>query len=270
MKKTFFCLLLFFLFVAPAKASAEINYFYKDYKNLIGRQTFASPLKIKTPQIGIVPHHLPTASPMLDNFYLRLKQTRPDIKTFVVIGPDHFEKCRQKFVTTDESVNTMFGRLTVDQKIFVVLRSAGIKKEAGCFRGEHAIGVQANYIKKFFPRAQIVPVLLSYSAQKQNFEKPIQALMKNKVDIFVIQSTDFSHYINADKANVNDRLSSKWLKELNSGSFTLKQVDSPGTMKLILQLAKTLKLKPEIIDHKNSFDLGGSFTNTTSYFTVMF
>lgn len=271
MKNIYIFITLFILSALPLSASAEINYQYKDYRSLIGRQesSLKTP-KTKQPLIGITSHHLPTASPLINNFYYQLKKSRPDIKTFVVIGPDHFEKCKQKFVTTDMPVNTMFGQLPVDQKLVKELVKAGIKKESGCFVGEHSIGVEANFIKKIFPKAEIVPILLSYSAKDKNFENVIKVLVKNKADIFVVESTDFTHYVDASKANINDQFSSKWIKTLNGTAFTLKQVDSPGTIRLILQLAKALKLKPEITDHKNSFDYGGSFSNTTSYFSVLF
>lgn len=251
--------------------SASVSYQYEDYRSLIGRRGSVMRMSsTKIPQIGIISHHLPTAAPMLNDFYAQVKRARPEIKTFVVIGPDHFEKCRQKFSISKQLIYTMFGELKVDKNIFSQLISAGVREEVACFRGEHAIGVQASYIKKYFPEAHVVPVLLSYAARNRDFQKTIEVLKKNKNDIFVLASLDFTHYVDARSADANDEISRKMLISQNAIGFTLKQVDSPATMKLILQLARELKLKTMILDHKNSFDYNGSFNNTTSYFSVLF
>lgn len=264
--------IMFFAAMAPQLVLAgSVNYQYPAYRELIGRHAAKGlELKTKRPLIGITSHHLPTASPLLDNFYLLLKKQRPDIKTFVVVGPDHFERCRRKFVVSDSLVKTMFGEIKIDQSLLKDLTKAGPVIENDCFHGEHAIGVEANYIKKYFPEAQILPMLLSYAARNRNFYKTIAVLKKHQNNIFVLESTDFTHYVNARQANANDEISRRLINSLDGRGFTLKQVDSPGTIKLILQLAKELKLKPEIIEHKNSFDYTGAFENTTSYFSVVF
>lgn len=258
--------------IMPQFASAaSVSYQYPAYRGLIGRQSAAArTLQTKQPLIGITSHHLPTASPLLDNFYSLLKKTRPEIKTFVVIGPDHFERCRRKFVTSDTTVKTMFGKLPIDNSLLTELTKNGPVIENGCFQGEHAIGVQANYIKKYFPEARILPILLSYAAKNRNFTKTVQVLKNHQKDIFVLASTDFTHYVDARMASANDVISRKLINSLDGGAFTLKQVDSPGTIRLILQLAKELKRTPEIIEHKNSFDYTGAFYNTTSYFSAVF
>lgn len=265
-------LILFFAAITPQLALAgSVNYQYPAYRELIGRhEAKGLTLRTERPLIGITSHHLPTASPLLDNFYSLLKETRPDIKTFVVVGPDHFEHCRHKFVVSDSLIETMFGELKIDQSLLKEIAQAGPVIENDCFHGEHAIGVEANYIKKYFPESQIMPILLSYSARNRNFNKTVAVLKKYRHDIFVVESTDFTHYVDARAANANDEISRKQINKLDGPAFTLKQVDSPGTIKLILQLAKELKLKPEIIEHKNSFDYTGAFENTTSYFSVMF
>jgi len=271
MKKKIIIILLLFFVVQPESVNAQPDYIYKEYYSLVGRKIKkGKSINTVKPFIGITSHHLPTAAPLLDNFYGQLKKARPDIKTFLIIGPDHFEKCKQKFVTSNKKLNTMFGELKVDNKLYNELIGSGIKKEGQCFIGEHSIGVQANYIKKFFPKSEVVPILLSYSAKNKNFQNTIKVLKKRKADIFIVQSTDFAHYVNAKQARVVDETSRKMIGELNGDSFSLKQIDSPGSIKLMLQLAKELRLKPEIIEHKNSFDFNGAFNNTTSYFSIFF
>lgn len=269
--KKFSVIIILAVLLSPAVVFAgAIRYDYPDFKTLIGRNDAAAGAVLSKPIIGITSHHLPTASPLIDNFYASLAKARPAIKTFVIIGPDHFEKCRWKLVTDNFVINTMFGELAVDNGLYARLKQSGVRQERGCFTGEHSIGVQANYIKKFFPEAKVVPVLFSYSAKNRNFSRIIKILKKDKADIFVLASLDFAHYVDVKRAAASDELSLKKIRQLASDSFSLRQVDSPGTMKLILRLAKELNLKPRILEHKNSADFGGAYTNTTSYFSVFF
>ncbi|NTU98769.1 AmmeMemoRadiSam system protein B, partial [Candidatus Falkowbacteria bacterium] len=188
----------------------------------------------------------------------------------VVIGPDHFERCRQKFSVTGASVMTMFGELKVDKNVMKQILDSGAGSEESCFHGEHAIGVQANYIKKFFPRAKIVPVLLSYSAGKRDFAATINELKNDRKDVFVLASVDFTHYMDVQKAESVDAITRRMINGNDGSLISLKQVDSPGTLKVILGLAKSLRLKSEIIEHRNSFYYDGIYKNTTSYFSVLF
>lgn len=207
-KKISFLLLSLWLVFGPSLASASVVYEYKEYKSLIGRQKNAGyQLQTKQPFIGITSHHLPTASPLIDNFYYQLRKSRPGIKTFVVVGPDHFERCRQKFTIKDSPVMTMFGELQTDKKIAARLLETGAKQEEACFDGEHSVGVQANYIKRFFPEAKMVPILLSYAAKQRNFEALIKELASERNDIFVVASVDFSHYLEVQKAEAIDAVS---------------------------------------------------------------
>lgn len=270
-KKTSFVIVSLWFACGPALVDAAVTYEYKEYKSLIGRQKSANyRLRTGRPFIGITSHHLPTASPLIDTFYYQLKKKRPDIKTFVVIGPDHSERCRQKFSIKSLPVMTMYGELRTDKALASRLAEAGAKREEACFEGEHAIGVQANYIKRFFPEAKMVPVLLSYAAKQRSFEALIKELASNRNDVFVVASVDFSHYLEVQKAEAVDAISRKMINELDGTSFSLKQIDSPATIKVILGLARALQLKPEIIEHRNSFDYNGAYKNTTSYFSVVF
>ena len=249
----------------------SLSYVYPEYKSLIGRADSKARLtKVATPYIGITSHHLPTASPLIDRFFAELKSARPKIETFVVIGPDHFENCRKKMVMSDLTIKTMFGDIQTDKKIIHKLKETRLRVENQCFVGEHAVGVPANYIKKYFPEAKIVPILLSNAAKSQNFARMQEVLIKNKAKLFVLESTDFTHYVNVQKAEANDELTKSAILKRDFGSLTLKQVDSPATLRLILELSKKEKLKPVILEHKNSFDFTGQPENTTSYFSVLF
>lgn len=263
-------MLLASLFFGQASLASPV-YDYKDFKGLI--ESSLAPRKISAspniPSSGITSHHLPVAAPLIAEFYLTLKNRRPDIKSFVIIGPDHFEKCHANFSINNEKIETSFGRLCPDKKIVDDLSVMGANLDKKCFENEHAIGVEANYIKKLYPDASVTPILFSYSARFRNLSKLVK-YFTNQDDIFVLGSMDFSHYQKNDKADLIDEISKKKIEALNGQGLELANVDSPATLKLMLDLAKLRSEKAEILDHKNSSFYTGDKNNTTSYFDVFF
>ena len=262
-------LVLSFLLFSQGVFAASI-YDYKDFWGLI-ENSLAKTVRSKkpVPNAGITSHHLPTAAPLIAEFYLTLKSRRPEIKKFIVIGPDHFEKCRSDFSISAEKIITSFGDLKPDKKIVADLKKTGASEDLKCFNGEHAIGVEANFIKKLYPDASLTPIMLAYRARGRNFSQLIKYLAEHK-DIFVIASLDFSHYLTKDQAERIDEETQKKIKNLDSRWLELKNVDSPATLKLMFDLARKKGEKAEIISHKNSADFDGDKSYTTSYFDVFF
>lgn len=252
-------------------ALASPVYDYQDFQGLITYELSKtiSPVRKVAPSAGITSHHLPTAAPLISEFYLNLKARRPEIKKFIVVGPDHFEKCRVNFSYSTEKITTSFGTLWPDQNLASDLKDLGAAEDLKCFNGEHAIGVEANFIKKLYPDASLTPILLSYAARGRDFSKLIKYLAAHP-DIFVIASIDFSHYLKKDQAEMIDVMTKKKIIKKDGQGLELKNVDSPATLKLMLDLARKQGEKVEIIDHKNSADFTGNKNNTTSYFDVFF
>lgn len=264
-------IILLSLFSFNSVVLAATVYDYAEYKVLIESKLDNKITKINKyfPTAGIISHHLPTAAPLISEFYLKLKARRPEIKKFIVIGPDHFERCRSNFSYSSEKIKTSFGEMMPDEKIISGLKDSGASEDKKCFNGEHAIGVQANFIKKLYPDASLTPIILSYSARNRNFSKLIKYLSENE-DIFVVASLDFSHYLKKDKAEAIDAITKDKIENRDGLGLALKNVDSPATLKLMLDLARKKKEKVEIINHKNSADFTGDKNNTTSYFDVFF
>jgi hypothetical protein len=222
-------------------------------------------------QIGITSHHLPTAISFIANFYRTTQDSPGPRKTFVAIGPDHFEKCVSPVSITEKPFQTPFGQLAIDQRLVQELVKAGVGVDNQCFENEHSIGVQAIFIKKLFPKAKFVPLMFSATTEDQSLEKVIQVLYTFRDQIILIVSTDFSHYQNLQKAKALDQASELMLKKQQTSSWQLDYVDSPAAIKLALNLAKKLGAKETLIlDKANSYDFSGQTENTTGYLNVIF
>ncbi len=218
---------------------------------------------------GIVSHHLPVALPLIAEFYSNLKAARPDIKTFIIIGPDHYERCLYKTATADIDYNTPFGKLPIAKSGHKIFLDGTVKVDNNCFIGEHSIGAQAIFIKYLFPDARIMPIILSSAAGSQVRSGILESIEKIK-DVFVIGSLDFSHYQKLTRAEIFDSESEKWIMKNQPNRFNLSHIDSPPAIKLILNYAEDNNFMPIILKRINSFAYTGQTENTTGYMSVFF
>jgi AmmeMemoRadiSam system protein B len=217
---------------------------------------------------AITTHHVPNALEMAADVYRKIYDADGPRKTFVVIGPDHFEACRTFVSTTERSYQTAFGGLTVNKPLMERLIKAGAAADSKCFEREHAILAQAPLIKRLYTDAQIVPLIFSSGTKQASLDKLISVLLKEK-DIFILASIDFSHYLKYNDAKKIDMASKEKILKLSS-QYDLKSVDSPPALKLLVGLAKKQNLKPIFQKYANSFNYSGDAFYTTGYLNFLF
>lgn len=222
-------------------------------------------------QIGITSHHLPTALPLISSFYKQLLYLPGPRETFVILGPDHFEKCQASIVTSKIPYLTPFGELSIDEQIVDEVLQTGVFIDDNCFDSEHSVAVQTIFIKYLFPDAKIVPLLFSANTSNKSISQLADTLSLYKDKIMVIASVDFSHYQKISQATDIDNESEQMIKNLDATLLDIEHVDSPPIMKLAILLAKKFGAsEPKILKRANSFDFTGDSENTTGYINAIF
>lgn len=222
-------------------------------------------------QIGITAHHLPTALPFISSFYKELAGSTGPRQTFVIIGPDHLEKCQARIAMTKIPYLTPFGRVEIDREMESKILQAGASLDDSCFEGEHSIGVQTIFIKYLFPDAKIVPLLLSSGAPEGSIERITGELAASKDKITVIISADFSHHQTKERASQLDSESEQMIRNLDVSSLDIEHVDSPPSIRAAILLAEKMgRAAPKILGKENSFNFTGVPENTTGYLNVLF
>lgn len=223
-------------------------------------------------QIAVTSHHLPTAFTLIAHLYKTLLNSSENRKTFVILGPDHWEKCQSYVSTTNVSYSTPHGKLEIDREISQKLLDWHlVSLDNNCFKGEHSIGVQTIFIKYLFPDAKIVPIIFSSNTGNKSINGIATFLNQLDDNMTVIVSVDFSHYYEYNEAMLIDSISGDKLKNLDESFFDLKYVDSPASLKVAIILAEKQGItKATILDRANSYDFTGEKDNTTGYFNVIF
>ncbi|MDD1685097.1 MAG: AmmeMemoRadiSam system protein B [Methanoregula sp.] len=136
--------------------------------------------------------------------------------TFVVIGPSHrgYINC-----VSGMPWETPLGVVDTDEEF---VRSLDIETDELSHKNEHSLEVQMPFIKYRFPRARIAPVMMGqqdYSSAIRLAEKIYSAIRQTKRDVRIVASSDFSHYVPAEKAKSDDLWAIEPLKTLDTQEF---------------------------------------------------
>lgn len=275
MKKKIIIIVLFLMalpFSAWSKSDQipSINTGFFNLKNEIN-QAFRSSSVKKGPELyaGITSHHFPTALPLIADFYKSIKAGSGPRNIFVLIGPDHFEKCPGHISVTLRPYLTPFGLIDTNSQDINSRLKGYISKDDQCLNHEHSLTTQAVMVRYLFPCATIIPIALSSATAETEINRLYQALEPFKKNTFILASVDFTHHYNYAQAEIIDQKSLKKIKELKQ-EFSLKDADSPPTLKFITLWAKKTGLLPKSLEHKNSFNFTGKKYDTTGYFSVLY
>ncbi len=202
----------------------------------------------------ILPHHM-IVSYELAKFYDGLsKVSNP--KTFVIIGPNHYETGVYNAQTCENCVyKTTEGNLEVNENLVEKMKDEKIVNVADeNFVNEHSISSHAAFIKHYFPEAKIVPIILQWKMPIEEVAAISSWLDKNlSPDAIVVASVDFSHYLREGAAEFHDQSSAATINNFDFKNIYDLEIDSPSSIYLLLDLMQ-----------KRGFGSAKKFANTNS------
>jgi len=201
------------------------------------------------------------------------KQNSEVISTKAVVFP-HYELLLNDFDTFYQSFSSY--DLAVTQKI--ILLSPNHFYQGEIVAADHGITTHLSFIKKYFPQAEISPILLTRYVSQFDLDKLVADIGEDfkKENSILIVSTDFSHYLDADEAAAKDQETLDLILR-NQSKEILKlsddYLDCPACLYVLLKIANSIDhtISPEILFHGNSsqfFQKGEDKSFTTSYFVI--
>jgi MEMO1 family protein len=226
---------------------------------------------------GVVPHHL-LQSHYIADLYARFKE-QGNVKTVIIIGPNHPEVGAYWALTTSGSWETPEGIVNADAEKIATLQKAGVLREdTKNLEMEHSINAQIPFIAHYLPGAEIVPVVISaYTTQAQILElvAALQPIITE--DIVVVASVDFSHFLDNATAQKMDAETRELLEKRGYGEIlafakNANHMDSPASIVTLMQLMDALGVSNmHILANTNSgIILEDDSVPTTSYFEIAF
>jgi AmmeMemoRadiSam system protein B len=225
---------------------------------------------------GIIPHHL-LAAPLIAGFFESIAKQK--ITTVILLSPNHYGIGKHSVSSSDGTWKTLFGNLETDQtKISQLRNDKAVTLSNDIFQTEHGIYSITPFIKKTFPQAKIVPIMIKGGTPKQECDMLISSLNKIIDDqTILLVSSDFSHYLPSNQADQYDKESISAIESFDTTKILNidheKNIDSPESIYTLLKVMQLRKATtPTVITNTNSAKLTGhpQEQSTTSYVTMSF
>lgn len=189
--------------------------------------------------------------------------------TFVIIGPSH-----HGYLTSVSAIpwETPLGIVDPDTEFIGAL---GIPVDEVSHTGEHSIEVQVPFIRYRFPRSRIVPIMMGrqdIGSAGHLAEAVSAAILATKRDVRIVASSDFSHYVPAEKARSDDLYAIEALQTLDVNGFYRRIAERGvsacgyGPISAMVMAAGRLGAeKAELIRYATSGDVTGDNREVVGY-----
>jgi len=137
-------------------------------------------------------HHLLIANRMAEVFH---RVRSPWVRTVIVLSPNHFDAGRSPVQTTMGEFQTPYGDVKIEDKgVRKILTEMNVTLEPNTFDQEHGIYALMPFIKRSFPNARVIPIILHDSLSKETAEILGKSLAEQFPKAFLVASADISHY----------------------------------------------------------------------------
>jgi len=200
---------------------------------------------------GIVAHHLLVADKIAQTF-ASLGTGRE--KTVVILSPNHFSLGRAPIQITDGTWNTPFGDVEVDVEALekLVQYDSDLSYEPETFVQEHGVSAIVPFVKAFFPRARIVPIMIHETATQEEVQALAGALQEVVPKAIVISSIDMSHNLPEHIRVFHDDVT---LRTIESGACLdtcSLEIDANSVLATLLELNRLRGTQEWNLHHRGS------------------
>ena len=198
----------------------------------------------------------------------------------IIIGVNHRGSGEPFAVDGHDSWNTPLGDCPLDEALRskLVEKSDVFNVDNRASLEEHSLEVQVPFIQALNPRARILPVTVA----SMDLEKLLQAgreigqLLKEHPSVLMVASTDMSHYIDAETADVEDQKAIEKITGLDpEGLFEVvmeRRISMCGVSPTVIMLKAALKAgatKTEIVEYTHSGKVSGDYDQVVAYLSMI-
>ncbi len=226
------------------------------------------------PVAGSVSHHLLVA-PLINFWFTELARLRP-VNTFIIISPRHFEQGREYISLSSLAWDAGIGVVKPDIECIAFLKNRlGLAEDPEAMHLEHGVGALLPYIKRYFPAARIVPIVIDQKNSKAGridlLAGAILNLISSRKNIFLLISTDFSHHADPATTVQRDEKTVRFLDRPAPATLPLVYSDNNRGLRILAELYVGLDLNSgALLCHTDSFAYTGKESDDiTSYFFYM-
>ncbi len=224
------------------------------------------------PRILIAPHAGYVFSGMLSAWVYKNFMKRFSSKKLLVIGPSHYEWFENFGLSSFDYFETSFGPLKVDKSLqeeMISFYPSVFEYQDNAHKKEHSIEVQLPFIKSLLWIDNFVPVLTGLETDYSAFISCIYSLLSKYPDLWIVISTDLSHFLPYDKAY---ELDSKTIQKIKNLEDTIISEEACGFVGLNLAIGLAKKMGYSFYDlcYLNSWDVTWSEDSVVWYLSWFF
>lgn len=241
---------------------------YFEHFNIILQTNNITVGKEKDARAIIVPHAGYIYSGFTANMAYRC--IPDESETIVVIGPSHKFGFKGASIANYNTYPTPLGDIDIDQKLTRVLLEKfeflDFYDQVHC---EHSTETQMPFIKYYQENKKVVEIVYS-DIDIQNLSKLIDEVLDDPL-IFLVISTDLSHFYTLDEAQKLDSICIQGIKDQDIHSLEngCEACGIKGIQGLLVSKWNN-KLQTKILDYRTSADVSKDTQRVVGYLSVVF
>lgn len=217
----------------------------------------------------VVPHH-DVVLEKFPSFYEQVPNPE-QITRVIVLSPNHYQPGSSVVKLRKNNFVLADARLEVDGFLAGMI---GVTEDDAVFANEHGVAIHLPFIGRYFPNAQVTPVLLTRNVSRLVLDELVAQIGSVADDkTLLLVSTDFSHGLSASEAELKDAETLRLLAENNAEKIlelSDEYLDCPGCLYVLMKLEGAAAGNFRPIFHGNSAQYL-SLENgepTTSYYVL--
>jgi AmmeMemoRadiSam system protein B len=200
--------------------------------------------------------------------YARLAAARNAIRRVVLFGPAHRAPVRGLALPSVRAFATPLGEVPLDgEAIARALTLPQVERDDVAHAREHSLEVQLPFLQRTLEDFRIVPFAVGDATPAEVAE--VVELLWGGPETLIVVSSDLSHYLRYADARSIDRATADAILAL---SPDLDQHQACGATPIngLLIAARRHRLRPELLDLRNSGDTAGDKSRVVGYASFAF
>ena len=235
--------------------------------------------RLETPLGLILPHagYMYSGEVAAQGFRAAARYGAPE--AVVILGTNHTGYGGEITVPDPEPWLTPLGEVPVAEELLRGIEGLpGVVRDRRAFTREHSVEVQLPFIQYLFGPVPFVPAVVLTQDLKtiEEFGVGLAKLVKGR-GVWIVASSDFTHYEPHQVATEKDKAAVKEILELNLDGF-LRVVEEyrisicgVGAIGILIAAARTLGLgNAELLDYRTSGEVSGYTAEVVGYAAVLF
>jgi len=218
---------------------------------------------------AIVPHAGFVYSGAVAASTYALLRARERVNRVVLLGPSHFVRLEGLGLPAVEAMQTPLGEVALDlEGVKRASQLAQVAESPQAHAHEHSLEVQLPFLQRVLGRFTVIPLVVG-DADPDAVAEVLEVLWGGEETIILV-SSDLSHYLPYELAVKADRRTAARVLELDP--VLLPNEDACGATPIngLLVACAKAKLRPAVLDLRNSGDTAGPRSEVVGYGSFAF